>query len=71
MHAPITGPFEEFEDWIRKTIDGDFEWKGQPRDSVSTRRAIAAIVRRLARDNGGVFPRECFFFRRKGRRPRA
>jgi hypothetical protein len=71
MPAPITGPFEDFEEWIRTAIGGDFEWKERPPDSVATRRTIVGIVRTLKRDHGGEFPRECFFFRRKDRRPRS
>ena len=30
------GTWEEFEEWIRKTIAGDFRWKIRPQDNLQT-----------------------------------
>lgn len=70
MGCPYTGPFPEFEAWIRETIGGDFEWKDRPADSTASRRMIATVVRKLVREHG-AFPGECYFLRRKPRRRRS
>ncbi len=65
MPQHLTGPWSEFEDWIRETIGGDFEWTERPPDSVASRRMIANLIRAAMRRHDGVFPRQIYFLRRR------
>lgn len=49
--------WDEFEDWIREQIKGDFSWKIKPIDLIENREAIAESIQRAIRENKGEFPR--------------
>ena len=38
--------WDEFGDWIRKQINGDFSWKIRPMDSKQTRELLSNQLRR-------------------------
>jgi hypothetical protein len=48
--------WDEFEDWIRKRINGDFSWKIRPMDSKQSREFIVESIETAIRDNNGTFP---------------
>jgi hypothetical protein len=52
--------WDEFEDWIRKRISGDFSWKIRPMDSQQSREFIVESIETAIRDNNGVFPQTGF-----------
>lgn len=52
--------WDEFEDWIRKRINGDFSWKIRPMDSKQSREFIVESIETAIRDNNGVFPETGF-----------
>ena len=52
----ISCSWDEFEDWIRKRINGDFSWKIRPMDSKQSREFIVESIETAIRDNNGVFP---------------
>ena len=35
---------DEFEDWIKQQINGDFSWKLRPMDSRENRKAVAESI---------------------------
>lgn len=48
--------WDEFEDWIRKQIYGDFSWKIRSMDSKQSREFIVESIETAIRDNNGTFP---------------
>jgi hypothetical protein len=52
--------WDEFEDWIRKRINGAFSWKIRPLDSTQSREFIVESIETVIRDNNGVFPETGF-----------
>lgn len=48
--------WDEFEDWIREQINGNFSWKIRPRDTKENREAIAESILRAIRENNNSFP---------------
>jgi len=48
--------WDEFEDWIREQINGNFSWKIRPRDTKENREAIAESILRAIRENNNTFP---------------
>jgi hypothetical protein len=54
----LNGPWERFEEWIRKTIGGNFTWSLRPFDSPENRQMVMdAIVDEIKR-KGGTFPKK-------------
>ena len=64
MEAYVTGTWEEFEAWIRKTIGGDFRWRIRPRDDASNREMVAQLIKDAIQRNDGVFPEKNSFIER-------
>ena len=56
------------EEWIRKTIAGDFRWKIRPQDNASNRQMVADLVKDAIRRNDGTFPEKNSFIEREGYR---
>jgi hypothetical protein len=54
--------WDEFEDWIREQIKGDFSWKIKPKDSIENREAIAESIQRAIRENKGRIPERGRYF---------
>ena len=48
--------WDEFEDWIRKQIDGDFPWKIRPIDTRDNRETVVESILMAIRENNGAFP---------------
>jgi hypothetical protein len=48
--------WDEFEDWIRQQIDGDFSWKIRPIDTRGNREAVVESIKKATRNNNGIFP---------------
>ena len=48
--------WDEFEDWIKQQIYGDFSWKLRPIDSRANRQAVAESILMTIRKNNGSFP---------------
>jgi len=48
--------WDEFEDWIRQQIDGDFSWKIRPIDTRGNREAVVESIKKATRNNSGIFP---------------
>jgi len=48
--------WDEFEDWIRQQIDGNFSWKIRPIDTRGNREAVVESIRKATRNNNGIFP---------------
>ena len=65
MGEHLTGTWEEFEEWIRKTIQSDFRWRIRPRDTRSNREMIASLILDGMRRNNGVFPERDAFIERR------
>ncbi len=55
------GTWEEFEEWIRKTISGDFRWKIRPPDNPSNREMVAGLNKDAMKRNDGAFPEKNSF----------
>jgi hypothetical protein len=64
METLSDGTWEEFEEWIRKTIAGDFRWKIRPQDSLSNREMVADLIRDAIQRNDGAFPEKNSFIER-------
>ena len=47
---------DEFEDWIRQQIDGNFSWKIRPIDTRGNREAVVESSKKATRNNSGIFP---------------
>jgi len=65
MDNYLSGTWEEFEAWIRKTIGGDFRWKIRPQDNPSNREMIADLIEN-AMKRKGKFPKGNTFLERIG-----
>ncbi|MEE8597372.1 MAG: hypothetical protein V3T09_06155 [bacterium] len=52
----LSGSWDEFEEWIRQKINGDFSWKIRLLDSKYSRGAIIESIERSIRNNNGTFP---------------
>jgi hypothetical protein len=48
--------WDEFEDWIRQQIDGDFFWKIRPIDTRGNREAVVESIKKATINNNGIFP---------------
>jgi len=48
--------WDEFEEWIRQKINGDFSWKIRPIDSRDNREAVAESILMAISNNNGTFP---------------
>jgi hypothetical protein len=48
--------WDEFENWIKQQIDGNFAWKLRPIDSRDNREAVAESILMVIRNNNGIFP---------------
>ena len=48
--------WDEFENWIKQQIDGDFSWKLRPIDSEKSREIIVESIELSIRNNDGTFP---------------
>jgi hypothetical protein len=66
MKEDETGPWEEFEAWIRTTIGGDFRWKIRPQDTPSNREMVADLIMDAIKRNKGALPDGNVFVQRIG-----
>ena len=48
--------WDEFEDWIRKQIGGDFSWKIRPIDTKDNRETVVESILMVIRRNRSTFP---------------
>lgn len=64
MEDYCDGTWEEFEEWIRKTITGDFSWKIRPQDNASNREMAAGLIKDAMKRNDGRFPEQNLFIER-------
>jgi len=48
--------WDEFEDWIKQQINGNFSWKLRPMDSKGNREAVAESILTAIKKNNGTFP---------------
>jgi hypothetical protein len=64
MEDYCDGNWEAFEEWIRKTIAGDFRWKIRPQDSASNREMVASLIKDAMKRNDGTFPEKNTFIER-------
>lgn len=61
----LEGGWPDFEDWIRKTIGGNFRWGARPRDSRENREMVAESIAESTRKNSGKFPQQNAFIERQ------
>ncbi len=66
MEHYVTCTWEEFENWIRKSIGGDFRWKIRPLDNPSNRVMVTDTIKDAIKRNDGVFPDKNSFIERVG-----
>jgi len=52
MEDHLSGTWQEFEEWIRNTIAGDFRWKIRPQDNASNREMVASVELALMKAEG-------------------
>ncbi len=52
----LSGSWDEFEEWIRQKINGDFSWKIRLLDSKNSRGAIIESIEMSIKNNNGTFP---------------
>ena len=52
----LSGSWDEFEEWIRQRINGDFSWKIRLLDSKNSRGAIIESIELSIKNNNGTFP---------------
>ena len=64
MDEYLTGMWEEFEAWIRKTMGSDFRWRIRPQDDPSGREMVASLIKDAIKRNEGVFPDKNSFIER-------
>ena len=64
MNQQITGTWEEFEGWIRRTIGGNFRWKIRPQDTATNREMVADLIKGAMKRNDGTFPEQNSFIER-------
>ena len=64
MEDYCDGTWEEFEEWIRNTIAGDFRWKIRPQDNASNREMVAELIKDAKKRNDGTFPEQNSFIER-------
>jgi hypothetical protein len=64
MEEYLGGTWEEFEEWIRTTIAGEFCWKIRPQDNVSNREIVADLIKEAMKRNDGTFPEKNSFIER-------
>jgi hypothetical protein len=57
--------WDEFEEWIRQKIKGDFSWKIRPLDSKNSRGVIIESIEMSIRNNNGTFPEKGDMFLEK------
>ena len=48
--------WDEFEDWIRQQIGGEFSWKIRPLGIKENREAVVESIQTTIRNNNGSFP---------------
>ncbi len=48
--------WDEFENWIKQQIDGDFSWKIRTIDSRDNREAVAESILMAISNNNDTFP---------------
>lgn len=60
----VNGTWEEFENWIRGTIELDFSWRVRPVDSPMKREMVASLIVDDIKRNNGVFPERNAFIHR-------
>ena len=48
--------WDEFEDWIKQKIKGDFSWKLRPMDTKNSREIIIESIEMSIANNNGIFP---------------
>ena len=51
----FTCSWDEYEDWIKEQIKGDFSWKLRPIDSRENRKAVAESILTSIMHNNGTF----------------
>ena len=64
MNKHLSGSWEEFEEWIRRTIGSDFRWGVRPPDTRLNREMISEQIRSTMKGNKGVFPSKDAFIER-------
>ena len=64
MDGHLSGSWEEFEGWLRNTIESDFRWKVRPPDTRLNREMIADLIQDTMKPNEGVFPKSNAFIER-------
>ena len=64
MDRHLVGTWQEFEDWIKGTIESDFQWRVRPRDTRENRQMIVDLILDDTKRNNGVFPDENAFIKR-------
>ncbi len=58
------GTWEEFENWIKGTIESNFSWRVRPVDSPMKREMVANLILDDIKRNDGVFPEGNEFIQR-------
>lgn len=64
MDGHLSGSWEEFEGWLRNTIESDFRWKVRSPDTRLNREMIADLIPDTMKHNEGVFPKSNAFIER-------
>lgn len=67
MDRHLEGTWEEFENWIKGTIESDFTWRVRPRDTRENREMVASVILKDIKRNDGVFPETNAFVKRTKR----
>jgi hypothetical protein len=61
----LDGTWQEFEAWIKDTIECSFRWRVRPADTRPNREMIVSLIRGDIKQNKGVFPKENVFIEKE------
>lgn len=61
----LDGTWQEFEAWIKDTIECFFRWRVRPADTRSNREMIASLILGDIKRHNGDFPKENTFIERE------
>lgn len=64
LESVMSGTWEDFEAWIRETIEGNFIWKLRPPDTRANREMLVESIHDSMDRNSNLFPKGNAFLER-------
>ncbi len=61
----LDGTWQEFEAWIKNTIECSFRWRVRPADTRPNRKMIASLILGDIKRNNWDFPKENVFIEKE------